>query len=125
LVFRHVSLGSNELSRAKAFYDPIMAELGYRMLKQSDRILAYGLTEVLFSLERPVDRQRAAPGNGVHIAFSARHRTVVDSCHKSGRAAGGMDDGAPGVREYDQHYYAAFLRDPEGNKIEIVTFSAD
>jgi catechol 2,3-dioxygenase-like lactoylglutathione lyase family enzyme len=102
-----------------------MAQLGYRMVKQSDRILAYGLTEVLFSLERPLDGEWAAPGNGVHIAFSAGHRTVVDSCHKSGLANGGIDDGAPGVREYDQHYYAAFLRDPDSNKIEIVTFSAD
>src|SRR5215212_7218653 len=70
-VFHHVSLGSNDLHRAKTFYDPIMAQLGYRMVKQSDRIVAYGLTTVLFSLEMPVDGQCAACGNGGHIAFEA------------------------------------------------------
>jgi len=99
---------------------------GLRFIKKSDRIVAYGLTEVLFSLERPVDGHAARPGNGSHIAFHAGHRSTVDACYKVGLANGGRDDGAPGIRaEYDAHHYAAFLRDPDGDKIEIVTFAAD
>lgn len=78
-----------------------------------------------FSLEKPVDGQAAVAGNGTHIAFAAGNRTVVDVCYRTGVANGGTDDGAPGIRDYDRHYYAAFVRDPDGNKIEFVTFSAD
>lgn len=67
-----------------------------------------------------------APGNGVHVAFHAGHRTNVEVCYKVGLAAGRKSEGPPGIREeYDPHYYAAFLRDPDGNKIEFVTFSGE
>jgi catechol 2,3-dioxygenase-like lactoylglutathione lyase family enzyme len=125
-MIHHVSLGTNDLEKAKAFYDAVLQHLGLRFLKKSDRMLAYGLTEVLFSLERPVDGSAACAGNGTHIAFHAGHRNTVHSCYEAGLANGGASDGAPGIRaEYDPHYYAAFLRDPDGNKIEIVTFAAD
>jgi catechol 2,3-dioxygenase-like lactoylglutathione lyase family enzyme len=82
------------------------------------------VTEVLFSLERPVDGLAAQPGNGTHLAFHAGHRNTVDACYMAGLANGGRDDGAPRIRaQYDAHYYAAFLRDPDGNKIEFVTFA--
>lgn len=125
-MLHHVSLGTNDLERAKAFYDPVMSHLGLRFIKKSERIVAYGLTECLFSLEKPVDGTSASPGNGTHVAFHAGHRKTVDACYQAGIENGGTDDGAPGVRaQYDAHYYAAFLRDPDGNKIEIVTFAAD
>jgi catechol 2,3-dioxygenase-like lactoylglutathione lyase family enzyme len=74
----------------------------------------------------PVDGKPATPGNGAHVAFHAGHRNTVDACYKAGIENGGAGDGAPGIRtEYDPHYYAAFLRDPDGNKIEIVTFAAN
>jgi catechol 2,3-dioxygenase-like lactoylglutathione lyase family enzyme len=126
MTIHHVSLGTNDLQRARAFYDPVMAAIGLRFIKQSERIIAYGLTEVLFSLERPVDGQPAKPGNGSHVAFHAGHRKNVHAFYEAGLANGGKDDGGPGIRkDYDPHYYAAFLRDPDGNKIEVVTFSAD
>jgi catechol 2,3-dioxygenase-like lactoylglutathione lyase family enzyme len=125
-MLHHVSLGTNDLARAKSFYDPLMEYLGLRCIKQSNRIVAYGLTAVLFSLERPVNQRPATAGNGIHVAFHAGHRNTVRACYEAGLANGGTDDGAPGVRtQYDPHYYAAFLRDPDGNKIEIVTFAAD
>ena len=124
-MIHHVSLGTNDLDQAKAFYDPLMERLGLRCIKQSDRIVAYGLTEVVFSLERPLDGKPAKPGNGVHVAFHAGHRDTVDACYRAGLNNGGTNDGPPGIRaKYDAHYYAAFLRDPDGNKIEIVTFAA-
>ena len=116
----YVTLGTNDLDRARAFYDAVMPTLGLRFVKQSERIIAYGLTDVLFSLERPCDGGQARPGNGTHVAFHAGHRKTVREFYEAGLAHGGQDDGPPGVRtDYDAHYYAAFLRDPDGNKIEL------
>src|SRR5205085_8956888 len=72
-----VSLGTNDLTRAKAFYDPLMAELGLRVIKETERIIAYGLTETVFSIEKPVNGDRAIAGNGTHVAFHAGHRRPV------------------------------------------------
>lgn len=102
-----------------------MPAIGFRFIKQDERIIAYGLTEVVFSIEKPLDGSAAAPGNGGHIAFHAGHRKDVHAFYEAGLKNGGKDDGAPGIRSYDAHYYAAFLRDPDDNKIEVVTFSAD
>jgi catechol 2,3-dioxygenase-like lactoylglutathione lyase family enzyme len=124
-MLHHVSLGTNDLKRARRFYDPVLAELGVRLLKESERLIAYGLTECLFSLELPRDGKPASPGNGVHVAFHAGHRSAVKAAYEAGIRNGGSNDGAPGIRgEYDGHYFAAFLRDPDGNKIEVVTFAA-
>lgn len=88
--------------------------------------MGYGLTEIVFSLELPTDGKDCCPGNGSNIAFHAGHRNAVDDFHPLGLAGGGIDEGPPGIRDqYDRNYYAAFLRDPDGNKIEIVTFSAN
>lgn len=126
MALHHVSVGTNDLDRAQAFYDPVMDAIGLRRIKRSDRLVGYGLTEIVFSVERPKDGGRSGPGNGVHVAFHAGHRNAVDEFYRLGIEHGGSDDGRPGIRsEYDQHYYAAFLRDPDGNKIEVVTFSAN
>lgn len=125
-MIHHVSLGVNDLERARAFYDAVMPEIGLRFIKQSERIIGYGLTDVMFSLEKPQNGGKATAGNGTHIAFRAGARNVVETCHRKGIEAGGQCAGPPGLRnQYDAHYYAAFLTDPDGNKIEIVTFAAD
>jgi catechol 2,3-dioxygenase-like lactoylglutathione lyase family enzyme len=116
MVLHHVSLGTNDLRRAKAFYDPLMSELGLRLIKETERIIAYGLTETVFSIERPVDGERAVE------ATPDRPRLP----RSGARQPAGRTRGAPGIRsEYDRNYYAAFLRDPDGNKLEIVTFAAE
>jgi len=126
MVLHHVSLGTNDLTRAKAFYDPLMAELGLRVIKETERIIAYGLTETVFSMEKPINGDRALAGNGTHLAFHAGQRRTVRACYESGLAHGRTDEGTPGIRsEYDTNYYAAFLRDPDGNKIEVVTFAGE
>jgi len=125
-MIHHVSLGSNDIARARAFYDPIMALLGFRLLKADDGSADYGIGGILFSIETPVDGEPATVGNGVHIAFQALDRAMVEEFHRVALAHGGTDAGAPGVRpEYDAHYYGAFVRDPDGNKIEAVTFASD
>lgn len=124
-MIHHVSVGSNDIKRAQAFYDPLMALLGYRNIRDHAHSLDYGITEVEFSVETPVDGAPATAGNGVHICFEAADREAVREFHRLGLELGGTDEGAPGVRpNYDGNYYGAFVRDPDGNKIEAVTFSA-
>ena len=122
-MIHHVSLGTNDLQRAKKFYDAVLPLVGLRPIKASDRLICYGLTETMFSLELPHDGHPAQAGNGTHIAFHAGKRNVVETFYRMGLENGGTDEGAPALRDYDPHYYAAFLRDPDGNKIEVVTFS--
>lgn len=124
-MIHHVSIGTNDLARARAFYDPIMALLGLRLILAEERSVNYGTGDILFSVEVPVDDRPASPGNGVHVAFAARDRGMVRDFHRTALARGASDDGAPGLRpKYDANYYGAFVRDPDGNKIEAVTFSA-
>ncbi|MBM0105771.1 VOC family protein [Steroidobacter sp. S1-65] len=124
-MIHHVSLGTNDVLRARRFYDPIFALLGFRMLKCDDTGVHYGTGDILFSLVVPTDKQPASAGNGAHIAFQARDRKMVDDFHAIALKHGGRSDGAPGIRpEYDAHYYGAFVLDPDGNKIEAVTYTA-
>jgi catechol 2,3-dioxygenase-like lactoylglutathione lyase family enzyme len=125
-LIHHVSLGTNDVARSRRFYDAVLNLLGLRLLRAGERSLDYGVGDILISLETPVDGRPATAGNGTHIAFQARDRAMVDAFYEAGLANGGTGDGAPGIRAaYDAHYYGAFVRDPDGNKIEAVTFSAD
>jgi catechol 2,3-dioxygenase-like lactoylglutathione lyase family enzyme len=124
-MLHHVSLGTNDAIRARGFYDPLLDLLGLRLLKTDETGVHYGTGDILFSLVVPTNARPAMPGNGVHIAFMARDRRMVDAFHELALRNGGRSDGAPGIRlEYDANYYAAFVFDPDGNKIEAVTLSA-
>lgn len=124
-MLHHVSLGTIDLARARAFYDPVMHELGLRCTLATNEAIGYGAGITQFGLNLPADGAPASPGNGVHVAFEVETRSCVDSFFRVAIANGGVDDGRPGLRpEYDAHYYAAFVRDPDGNKIEAVTFAA-
>lgn len=126
MIVHHLSLGTNDPVRAQRFYDAVMATLGLRLMKRKDdRELIYGANVFLLSVLRPVDGKPASPAHGAHIAFAAESRAMVDRFHAAGLAHGGRDAGAPGIRDgYDPHYYGAFLLDPDGNKLEAVTFSS-
>lgn len=121
----HISVGTNDVARARAFYDAVLDVLGLRLLASSDRSADYGASSILFSIETPHDGKPATSGNGTHIAFSASGREMVDSFYRTALAHGGTDAGRPGLRpEYDAHYYGAFVFDPDGNKIEAVIRSS-
>ena len=126
-MYSHVTLGSNDIKRAEAFYDAVMAVLGHPVLfKFEDATLAYGTPAgpKLFVLH-PFDKQEARPGNGVHAAFKVDTRAQVDAFHAAALANGGSDEGAPGLRPYyHPNYYGAYVRDPDGNKIQAVCHSA-
>lgn len=121
----HVSIGVNDVQRAKAFYDPLMELLGLVIRHADEESVDYGNERLVFSLETPVDRRRATPGNGMHIAFSAPDRATVDHFYREAMTLGARDAGAPGLRpQYSATYYGAFVFDPDGNKIEAVTDNA-
>lgn len=124
-MLHHVSLGTADLSRAEAFYDAVMGELGLSKTLRVDEAVGYGAGITAFSLNLPVDGAPATPGNGVHVAFEVENREAVDGFFRTALKNGGSADGRPGLRpDYDPHYYAAFVRDPDGNKVEVLTFAA-
>lgn len=124
-MIHHVSVGTNDILKARRFYDPIMKHLGLRVLYETDKAVDYGVSDILFGVETPFNGKPATAGNGVHIAFSVVNHKMVDDFYRIGMEHGGTEDGKPGLRpNYDSHYYAAFLLDPDGNKIEAVTFYA-
>ncbi len=122
-MYSHVTVGSNDLERAAAFYDQALATLGIeRRMTVDGALLGYRREgRDLFFVARPFDRRPATVGNGVHAAFLARSRDQVDAFHAAAMAGGGTDEGAPGLRpHYHEHYYGAYVRDPEGNKLQAV-----
>lgn len=118
-MFNHVSVGVRDLGAAARFYDAALGALGYRRTMSEDFGCAWGLNWPEFWAGVALEGEASA-GNGAHVAFIAASRETVDAFHAAGLDAGGSDAGAPGLRDYTPDYYAAFLRDPDGNKIEAV-----
>lgn len=119
-MFNHMSVGSNDLDRAGKFYDATLGALGYKRTETADFGLAWGIEFPEFWATLTDDRAPATPGNGVHVAFIAASRADVDKFHAAAVENGGTDAGSPGERPYFEAYYAAFVRDPDGNKLEAV-----
>ena len=121
----HVSVGVTDVSRAGVFYDAVMATLGARRILEHGVGIGYGRAFPEFWAAQPHDGKRAVPGNGTHVCFNAIDPAGVAAFHAAGLSAGGLDDGGPGPRpEYAPGYYAAFLRDPDGNKVEAMCWVA-
>ncbi len=120
-VLSHVSLGTNDFPRAKAFYDEVLATLQMRCLMDFPGGAGYGRNFPEFWIQQPHDGGRASAGNGVHVCFLANSVEEVKAFHAKALERGGRDDGPPGLRpEYTPGYYAAFVRDLDGNKIEAM-----
>lgn len=115
----HIGFEVSDLNRSAAFYDPLFFSLGARRMFESEHAIAYGVNGPEFWL---VVRGRApAPGYG-HVALRASGKAAVDAAYRAGIAAGGEDDGAPGLRpQYGKRYYAAYLLDPDGLRVELVS----
>lgn len=113
----HVAFEVSDLKCSARFYDAIFQALGARRLFESNGAIAYGIDHELFWI---VARGRLpAPGYG-HVALAASGRAAVDGAHAAGLANGGSDEGAPGPRpQYGARYYAGYLLDPDGLKVEI------
>jgi catechol 2,3-dioxygenase-like lactoylglutathione lyase family enzyme len=120
-VVSHVSLGTNDYPRAKAFYDALLSTLQIRCVMDFPGGAGYGRAFPEFWIQSPHDGRSASAGNGVHVAFLANSVDEVKAFHAKALELGGQDDGAPGSRpEYTANYYAAFVRDLDGNKIEAM-----
>jgi catechol 2,3-dioxygenase-like lactoylglutathione lyase family enzyme len=117
----HVSIGVRDLDKSKRFYDAVLAPLGYRCLRPARSAPGYGygrdsIALWVMSAERPV---AADEKSGLHFCFAAPNAAAVDAFHAAGLRAGGQDNGAPGLRPvYAPDYYAAFIIDPDGYRIE-------
>jgi catechol 2,3-dioxygenase-like lactoylglutathione lyase family enzyme len=115
----HVSLGVRDLSASASFYDAVLEPLGYRRVMEFGQAIGYGSKVPDFWIGDAGAAAAASPG--LHIALSSPDRAAVDAFYAAALSHGGMDDGAPGLRpEYHEHYYAAFVIDPSGHKIEAV-----
>jgi catechol 2,3-dioxygenase-like lactoylglutathione lyase family enzyme len=122
-MFSHVTVGSNDIARAKSFYDALLKPLGLARHADYPDGVGYALAggRPQLWIVRPLDKKAASAGNGVTVGLEASDRSAVDAAHKAGMSAGGKDEGAPGLRtHYHPNYYGAYLRDPDGNKICIV-----
>ena len=120
-VISHVSLGTNDHPRAKAFYDAVLATLQIPCVMSFPGAAGYGRKFPEFWIQAPHDGGKANVGNGVHVSFLANTIEEVQNFHATALELGGKDDGAPGYRkEYTDNYYAAFVRDLDGNKIEAM-----
>ncbi len=118
----HLSLGVSDLTRSATFYAKALAPLGVVEVWRYDTAVGFGLpggNDKLALFEREPTTRPLAAGPGFHLAFSAPTRDAVDAFHEAALAHGGADEGAPGLRpHYGADYYAAFVRDPDGHKLE-------
>jgi catechol 2,3-dioxygenase-like lactoylglutathione lyase family enzyme len=125
-MYSHVTLGTNDMDRAVAFYAAVMRALGHRH-QVADPAGAWAgwftTAEATpdatpnFWVMRPIDGRAATARNGVTIGFEAPDRATVDRFHAAALAHGGAEEGPPGLRPYHAHYYGAYVRDPDGNKL--------
>lgn len=119
----YVTLGTNDLEKARSYYDGLLGELGAKRLMELEEngFTLYGvdMASPSIAITEPFNDQAAQPGNGNMIALQMQERSEVDSFYNKGIELGGSDEGAPGVRGDDgpMAFYAAYFRDPEGNKL--------
>lgn len=115
----HVSIGVRDITRAKRFYDAALKPLGYTCLAETDGSLGYGGGSIAFWISAVAHPVEPNMKSGLHFCFTAPTPASVDDFHRAALAAGGHDNGGPGTRtEYSAGYYAAFVIDPDGYRIE-------
>ncbi len=122
-MLHYITLGTNDLAAARQFYDAVLLCIGCARRTDDPEELGYGPPapdHIRFWVTQPYDGNPATVGNGSMPAFAAPSRSAVDAFHAAGLASGGTDEGAPGLRPYAAHFYACYLRDPDGNKVSAV-----
>jgi catechol 2,3-dioxygenase-like lactoylglutathione lyase family enzyme len=121
----HVTLGTADWPKARPFWIAIMEVLGHPILFERESGIAFGLPTGTKTFVGPAyDGNPPSPGNGVHMAYLAPDRATVDAFYVAALAHGGTDEGPPGLRpHYHPNYYGAYVRDPDGNKLQAVCHS--
>jgi catechol 2,3-dioxygenase-like lactoylglutathione lyase family enzyme len=124
-VIDHISLGVADLDRSARFYESVLGAIGFAKLEVRPATIGFGKRYPEFWLNLRPAMAAVWAGTGVHVCLRARTTTAVDGFHRAALAAGGSCDGAPGLRKHRTGgYYAAFVRDLDGNRVEAVTFLA-
>lgn len=120
----HISIAVRDIRAAEMFYTALLAPLGLIKLREwPDAAIGYGKKYPEFWINGRPGMTAVAADSGVHICLRAGSTGAVDAFHAAALSRGGTSDGAPGPRpEYSDRYYAAFVRDPDGNRVEAVTF---
>lgn len=125
-MFDHLSIGVRDLDRAALFYDAVLKPLGCKRLHEGKFGIGYGGKRPQFWIDRTDAPVPADPKSGLHLCFKAESRAAVDAFHAIALQNGGTDNGGPGLRsQYSPAYYAAFVIDPDGYRIEAVCYSPD
>ncbi|RIJ30997.1 VOC family protein [Henriciella algicola] len=121
----YVTFGTNDIQRAAKFYDAIAAEMGTGRMMDFETFIAWGAWDgpAGIAATKPFDGKPASVGNGTMVALQAKDRAQVDKLYEIALANGGSDEGAPGPRGEDG-FYAAYFRDPDGNKLNAFTTGA-
>jgi catechol 2,3-dioxygenase-like lactoylglutathione lyase family enzyme len=123
-IFTHVVLGTNDVEKSRKFYDATLGALGIKNLGAfGDKAFLYGKDAPEFLITKPANGQAACHANGGTVGFAAPSRDAVHKFHAAGLANGGTDEGQPGPRTFTPTAYAAYLRDPCGNKICAYCFA--
>jgi catechol 2,3-dioxygenase-like lactoylglutathione lyase family enzyme len=120
----HISIAVSDLSRATRFYEAALGAIGYFMLDVRGHTVGFGKKYSEFWINARPDMEPLPPRSGAHVCLRVRSTELVDAFHAAALANGGTSDGPPGLRPHDGEggYYAAFIRDHDGNRIEAVTF---
>lgn len=122
-MLHHLSFAVSDLARSAAFYDATLSRLGYVRVWADSTAIGYGHPDGgdKFAIRLRNNGEIAVPGEGFHAAFAAPHRQAVNDFYKAALQSGGQDNGPAGLcPEYGEHYYAAFVIDPDGYRIEAV-----
>jgi catechol 2,3-dioxygenase-like lactoylglutathione lyase family enzyme len=123
-IFTHVVLGTNDMAKSRKFYDAALGALGLKFVGPlGENAVMYGKEGPEFIVTKPANGKPACFANGGTLGFAAPTRAAVHEFHKQGLANGGTDEGAPGPRSFTPTAYAAYLRDPDGNKICTYCFA--
>src|SRR5258705_13189202 len=122
----HVSVGVSDLERSARFYEAALVPLGLSRLVTRPATVGFGKSYPEFWINLRAGMAQVAPGGGVHVCLRAKSTGEVDAFHAPALKAGGRSHGAPGLRPHDRaRYYAAFVLDPDGNRIQDVTFPSE
>ena len=122
----HISVGVSDLERSARFYEAALAPLGLSRLVTRPATVGFGKNYPEFWINLRAGTAPVSHESGTHICLRAKATSDVDAFHAAALATGGRSDGAPGLRPHDRvRYSAAFVIDPDGNRIEAVTFPAE
>jgi catechol 2,3-dioxygenase-like lactoylglutathione lyase family enzyme len=125
-IFTHVTVGTNDLAKARSFYDRVLGTLGYKRLNDlGENGSIWGESAPEFFVLKPANGQPASFANGGTISFVAPNRAAVAAFHKAALELGGKDEGAVGPRSWHPNAYAAYVRDLDGNKLATYCFKPE